>query len=399
MVEGSVYMRSHPVRSLIETVGFTAGFGSLLLDFLGIRHPVGLLNVLEKHVPQVVSQWNAIPALARLGLRAFLSFAFFASFSRGFNPLPRPQPSLQGKTVLVTGATNGLGFYCAQNFAALGATVIIVARDQKRAEDCIKKIRIATLNSSVDYILADQADLKAVAGLEADLARVAPSGFDILLLNSGYAPPTEQVLGPSGLEASITTMHLSHLLLVKMLWKTLRPNARIVVTSSVGACACPDPELILKGIRVAGKVEDIPSTLYYARSKLANAMLARSLGILADADPRHIRVSSHHPGSVATNIWSGIQPAAMRYILSAIANLQMRDSRTGSATMLDAALSPEPLHGEDQAGNGAFYINSTWISSGPFYQKYIYDKVACDKLWNESEALIAPFQPASASWN
>lgn len=397
--EASVYLRAHPIRSLLEIVGFSAGFGGLLMDFLGIGHSSTVLSLLEQHIPQAVSQWNAIPALARLGVRAFLSFALYASFSRGYNPLPRAQPSLQGKTVLVTGGTNGLGLYCAENFASLGAKVVIIARDAKRAEECVRKIRVNTLNPSVDYILADQADLKAVAALKSDLEREAPNGFDILLLNAGYAPPPVQELGPSGLEASITTMHLSHQLLVKMLWKNLRPDARIVITASIGAIACKDPEHILAGIRTAGKFEDFPATAYYARAKLANAMLARSLGKLADADPRKIRVSSHHPGSVATNIWNGVQPAWLRFVLNLIANLQMRDSKTGSATMLDAALCPEPLDGEEEAGNGAFYTNSTWISTGVFYQRLIYDQAARDKLWNQTEELIAPFEPASISWN
>lgn len=399
--EVSVYLRSHPVRSLIEIAGFGTGFAGLLSDFLGLHCTTAFKNALAGYIPQVVSQWDALPVWARLGLRAVTAFAFYASFSVGFNPLPRSRKDLTGKTVLITGATNGLGLFCAHEFALLGAKVIFVARDRKKAEDICKKINRDVVRANVDYILADQSDLKAVASLEADLAREAPNGFDIVLLNAGYAPPAIQALGPSQLESSITTMHLSHFLLMKMIWKNLRPNARVVITASVGASGCSDVNQILEGVR-SSKPETHPkfaASIYYARAKLANAMFARSLGLLADMDPRNIKVSSHHPGCVATNIWEGVSPAWLRILLARIALLQMRNLRTGSATLLDAAIDDEPLDGEDEAGNGAFYMNSTWINTGFFYQPLIYDQVARDKLWSQSEELIAPFQPASASWS
>lgn len=398
------YFRVHPVRCALEITGCIAGFGGLAFQFFGIRYPRALVNALETHIPEVVSRWRKIPSWARLALRLAATCAIYRSFNRGSNPLPRKDAkSLVGKTVLVTGATNGLGLYCAKKFAALGAKVVFIARDKVKSEETVKQIRAETKNENVEYLLADMCDLKAVAALGPDLDKAAPNGYDILLLNAGYPPSQRsQVRGPSGLEASITAMHLAHFLLSKMLWKKLNAEARIVITASVGGSACNSVEKIFLGIEdtdeEAEKNKPYEKVNYYARSKLANLMLGRLLGRLADSDKRRIRVSAHHPGTVASNIWENIDSPILRLLLSKITFFQMRNLEEGSATLLDAAVSETPLIGEESAPNGSYYVNSTLVNSGPFYQSLADDKNAAEYVWNESEKYIAPFLPSGSTW-
>jgi dehydrogenase/reductase SDR family member 12 len=97
------------------------------------------------------------------------SRAGFALRRRGW-PADDPRPdALRGKTVLVTGANSGIGKAITEASAALGASVLMTARDRTRGEDACAQIRAAVPNADVQVLVCDVANLAAVRAFAADV--------------------------------------------------------------------------------------------------------------------------------------------------------------------------------------------------------------------------------------
>jgi NAD(P)-dependent dehydrogenase (short-subunit alcohol dehydrogenase family) len=399
--EYHVYLTNQPLRALVELLGIGGTFGSLAAQAVGLKAPGVLVKAVERYIPAAEKLCRFNSPLASVALRVAIGAGFYLSMSRGFNPLPQKTlVSMENKTAVVTGGTSGIGFETAKALAIQGAKVILVARNGAKGEEYAKLIREAAPGAKVSVLVAVQEDLKAVAALQPKLAEEAPHGVDVLVLNAGYAPARPVRKTEAGYEESITAMHLAHFLLTKMLWGQLNPKARVVVTSSAAQSACASVDDVFAGVDKGtenAKILQEPGSLY-ARAKFANALFARQLGRLADSDKRGIIVTSHHPGGVATNIWTGVHPAWMGTFLNFISTFTMRNNYLGAATLIDAALGSEPLSGQTTAPNGSYYVSSTHLNSGPIYNRLLDSQEAGADLWTRSEAHIATFEPSSASW-
>src|SRR3989442_5219843 len=91
---------------------------------------------------------------------------------------------LDQQTILVTGATDGLGRALAQNLAARGATVLLHGRSPDRLARATQEIRQATLNDRLRVYRADFASLEPVRGLAREIERDQPR-LDVLVNNAG----------------------------------------------------------------------------------------------------------------------------------------------------------------------------------------------------------------------
>lgn len=192
----------------------------------------------------------------------------------GYNPF-----SLVGKTVLVTGASSGIGAETAVECSKMGATVVITGRNINRLEQTF-----AGLDSSFDakhqMIVADLTDEGSIASLVEQI-----EGLDGLVNNAGVnlVKPVA-FIKPEDLEYVFknntwTAVNLTRMLLKK---KKLKKNGSIVFTSSVSA------------------FYNAPGRALYAGSKAALTALMRSFAVeLAD---KGIRANAVHPGLVATNM-------------------------------------------------------------------------------------------------
>ncbi len=76
-----------------------------------------------------------------------------------------PVPALENSTVLITGATDGLGRRVAHDLAARGATVLVHGRSRERGEDTVRSIAEETGNERVSLVLADLGSLAQVSDL------------------------------------------------------------------------------------------------------------------------------------------------------------------------------------------------------------------------------------------
>jgi NAD(P)-dependent dehydrogenase (short-subunit alcohol dehydrogenase family) len=142
--------------------------------------------------------------------------------------------SLHGRTVVITGATSGLGRAAAAQLAELGARLILVGRDRDKSETARREIVAATGNDNVSVALADLSLLKDVRKLARRLLDGEPQ-IHVLVNNAGVLL-NDRTTTAEGNETTLATNLLAPFLLTQLLLPRLRESApaRIINVSSGG---------------------------------------------------------------------------------------------------------------------------------------------------------------------
>ncbi len=195
-----------------------------------------------------------------------------------------------GRTVLVTGATSGLGAAAAVEFARSGAAVRFLARDRDKAKRVRDEIATASGNDDVDFGIADLADLGAVREFAAWF-NDTNDRLDVLVHNAGLLL-ADRVVTTDGMEFTFQVQVVAPALLTSLLLPSLRNadgGGRIVFVSSGGMYS---EKLRPKHVEMG--VEEYDGTKAYARAKRAQlALTHRWSQWLADDG---ITVNAMHPG-------------------------------------------------------------------------------------------------------
>lgn len=199
-----------------------------------------------------------------------------------------------GRTVLVTGATSGIGREAARALAQQGAFVAVGARDAERGQSVVDEI--VRGGGRAELFLADVSRLASVRQAAARFAAAHPR-LDVLVNNAAVAPRKRQVTD-EGHELTWATNVLAPFLLTRLLMGPLRaaPRPRVVNVGSEahksGRIRWDDPELS----------RGYGAWRAYAQSKLALVLLTREL---ARREPG-VRANVVHPGTIATRIWRDV---------------------------------------------------------------------------------------------
>src|SRR5437016_8523945 len=227
---------------------------------------------------------------------------------------------MDGKTVLVTGGTGGIGKATAVGLARLGARVGITGRDIARAEAAAADIRTASNNAAVDAFATDLSSQTDVRRLARDVLHKYPR-LDVLVNNVGGFW-SHRHLTADGLEHTFALNHLAPFLLTGLLLGRLTASAPArVVTVSSGAHARGRIDFDdLQGER------DYSGQRAYSQSKLANVMFTYELARRLDATG--VTATVLHPGVVRTNFGAEDQ-AAYFAIMTRVARLFMKTPAQG----------------------------------------------------------------------
>jgi NAD(P)-dependent dehydrogenase (short-subunit alcohol dehydrogenase family) len=233
-------------------------------------------------------------------------------------------PDMTGRTVVVTGASSGLGAATARALAAAGATTVLAVRDVVKGE------RAATTMAGQTQVRA--LDLERLASVRA-FAAAWDGDIDVLINNAGIMLVPEGRTA-DGFERQIGTNHLGHFALTNLLLPHI--TDRVVTVSSN---AHTRGRLDLDDLNWQRR--PYHSSQAYSDSKLANMLFTFELQRRLTAAGSAVRALAVHPGMVRTNLFGhkgGVQAAMIGFV----GRFLMQDPEQGARTTVFAATQDVP---------------------------------------------------------
>jgi NAD(P)-dependent dehydrogenase (short-subunit alcohol dehydrogenase family) len=278
---------------------------------------------------------------------------------------------MQGKTVLVTGATAGIGAVTVRRLAAMGAAVAAVGRDPARTAALVEQIKGETPGARADGLLADLSSQAEVRRLAREVHDRYPR-LDVLVNNAGAIFFGRQETA-DGIERTFALNHLGYLLLTGLLLDRLKASApaRVVIVSSAahrrGRIEFDD----LQGCR------RYSGWAAYSNSKLANLLFTYELARRLDGTG--VTANAVHPGLVATRF--GTNNGRLARVLRPVFDLFSLSAEEGARTLVYLASSPAV-----EGVTGKYFIKEREAESSPAS----HDRDAAERLWRISEELTQP---------
>ncbi|XP_047020043.1 retinol dehydrogenase 13-like [Helicoverpa zea] len=295
-------------------------------------------------------------------------------YQKNTNLVCKSKKRYDGKTVLVTGGTAGMGLEIAADFAHRGARVIVACPYEDEGLHGKKLIIKSSGNHNVVFKLLDLSSLQSIRNFVADILKTEDR-LDILMNNAGVGVPGD-FLTKDGMNFIMQVNYfgtfLLTMLLLPLLKKTGTPSepSRIVNTSSV--------------LHKFGKIdfENWNKTGHWAKiriygnSKLCLALFTRELAKRMKSP--NVIVNVVDPGAVGTKIYNSSRIAWASFV-SFIFLILFKHPWEGAQTALYAATS-------NRAGQfkGEYFKNCSRVRAG----ELVYDEKLATRVWEESVRLV-----------
>jgi NAD(P)-dependent dehydrogenase (short-subunit alcohol dehydrogenase family) len=282
-------------------------------------------------------------------------------------------PDLNGRTIIVTGGNSGIGKEAAAELTAMGATVVVAARNRAKGEAAVAEIRQRAPQGTVelaDLDLASTASIRAFA----DGFLAAHDRLDVLLNNAGLTLRKRRVT-TDGFEMTFGVNHLGHFLLTSLLRDRLVASApaRVVIVASDAH----------RYARRGLDFDDLMATkryryfLQYARSKLANILFTRELARRLDGTG--VTANVLHPGFVASNFAREGDTGRLGNAAMIIGRPLAISAVEGAQTSVFLASSPTV-----DGVTGQYFVKSSFAKTSAAAA----DDHAGTRLWTVSEQLL-----------
>lgn len=276
---------------------------------------------------------------------------------------------MQNKTVLVTGATAGIGLVTARELARKGAHVTIVSRSPEKCALVVDEIKSLTGNVNIEYIAADLSVKEEIHRAAYEFKK-RHTRLDVLINNAGGVFMSRQ-LSKDGIEMTFALNHLNYFLLTHLLLDVLKASApaRIINVSSDAH----------RGAKI--KFDDIQyeknysGFAVYSQSKLCNILFTYELARRLEGSG--VTVNALHPGFVASGFGKN-NGFLMRLVLRLLSPVA-RNTNDGASTSIYLASSREV-----EGVTGKYFVDAREVASDPLS----YDKAAAEKIWNLSLEMI-----------
>lgn len=200
--------------------------------------------------------------------------------------------NLDGKVCIVTGSSSGIGLVTAKELAKMGATTVMVARDEARGKAALAKVNEYSRNDNVDFLACDLSTQSSIVAF-AEAFKRKYKRLDILVNNAGLMS-NERIETDLGIELTFAVNHLGYFITTRLLLDMLResPNSRIIVVAS--------------DLHLHGKIDpdnlmhkhDYHGFSAYCDSKLANLLFTYKMAnILQNSNTT---INAVHPGVIKT---------------------------------------------------------------------------------------------------
>jgi NAD(P)-dependent dehydrogenase (short-subunit alcohol dehydrogenase family) len=274
-------------------------------------------------------------------------------------------------TILITGATSGIGLEAGVALARQGNRLVLVGRDQKKLNAAVDEVKRRAGVVAPDSWLCDfgsQAQIRKLAsGVLAKYDRL-----DVLVNNAGLATRRREVT-EDGIERTLAVNYLGPFLLTNLLLDLLVRSApaRVVNVASVEHYHATMDLSDLGYERCGWNMRKA-----YARSKLGNVMFTRALAKRLEG--KGVAVNAVHPGAVATGIWD-VAPGWTQPMIWLLKKLIMLTPEKAAKSIVHLALSA------DVEGKTGLYFNQLKPKEP---SKLALDDALAERLWAESARLV-----------
>jgi len=272
---------------------------------------------------------------------------------------------MSNKTILITGASSGVGLAAARQLAALGARLILVFRDPARGQASRDQIASLATGPEPIFISADLSSRQSIR----DLAAVLHERFahiDVLINNAGTASGTRE-LTADALEKTFATNHLGPFLLTNLVLDLIAPGGRVINTVSETHTGRMDFDN-LQGERHYSFFSA------YARSKAAEILFTYELARRLQGTG--ITANCFTPGPTASGFGKGTH--GFIRVMSTLVQVIGRRPEVSARTAVYLAASPEM-----DGVTGQYFFHDRPARSKPV----TYDTAIAARLWSVSEAL------------
>lgn len=272
--------------------------------------------------------------------------------------------------MIVTGATNGIGFVTAQELARTGARVLLVGRDKQRLDTSINQIKSDIPEAQLDGFVADLSRVSETL-LLADHIQATYSRIDVLVNNAGAFYQTRQE-SAEGIEMTFALNHLAPFVLTTSLINMLRASApsRIITVSSA---AHQGAKMNFEDLQFNKRYSGWQA---YAQSKLANLLFTYELSDRLQGSD--VSVNALHPGFVKTGFGKGPSTLFTSFF-GLLQNYFALSAEQGAQTSIYLATSQEVAD-----VTGKYFVNKLPVASS----RASYDYTARRKLWDVSQQLM-----------
>jgi NAD(P)-dependent dehydrogenase (short-subunit alcohol dehydrogenase family) len=273
---------------------------------------------------------------------------------------------MRGKTIVITGATSGIGQVAAEKLAVMGGRIVLVARDKERAEAALTRLREVGPELAHAVHFADLSLMAETRRVAAEIAAAEPR-IDVLINNAG-AIFGKRLETAEGLERAFALNHMSYFLMTAGLRDRLvaTPNSRIV---NVASGAHRSGHIDFGDLQRAKNYKPYP---VYGTTKLCNVLFTRELARRLVGT--EVTANCLHPGFVATRF--GDQSGPLYAIGVRIAKLGAISQEKGAQTTIYLASSP------DVAGVSGKYFDKCAPATP---SREAQDDAIAKRLWGESE--------------
>lgn len=270
---------------------------------------------------------------------------------------------MTARTIVITGASDGIGASAARTLSRMGERVVVVGRSAEKTRSVAEEI-------GADYFIADFAELAQVRQLAAQLKEKYPR-IDVLANNAGGIMGGRE-LTVDGYEKTFQINHLAPFLLTLELMDVLTAsNATVVNTSSAANGFGKLDVADLDG------ATNYSTNRAYGTAKLANILFTTELHHRYAAEG--ISTAAFHPGVVATN-FAAESTSRMRHAYKSFLNRFMLTPDQGADTLVWLATAKP---GQDWT-SGAYYAKRALAKAN----KQAYDAGLAKELWERSAAMV-----------
>ncbi|KAG6455716.1 retinol dehydrogenase 14 [Manduca sexta] len=277
---------------------------------------------------------------------------------------------MDGKTVIVTGCTSGIGKETALELAERGAKVIMACRNLEAAKKIKDEIIDITKNEKVFVKKLDLSSFASIREFAEDINKTE-NKLDVLIHNAGYAETFKKNKTVDDLEMTMQTNHYGPFLLTHLLIDLLKksaPSRVVIVASSLY-------RIYSFKLNNPNPVNTMPGFLYYA-SKEANILFTRELARRLEGTG--VTANCLHPGLIDTGIWRSV-PAPLSWGLAGIIKSFFKTPKQGCQTTVMLAVD-EKL----EKVSGKYFSDCSESS----ISRSVSDMSRARQLWEISEKMV-----------